>query len=163
MPRPRSRSTTASAVLVAHRRARPPLFHLFVRDIEIGIGGTGIRAAMLKVVTDEPGMTDDIITRVMTAAAIAHQQTGVPITTHSHPATRTGLVQQAFLREHGVSLDRVIIGHSGHTEDLAYLRELMDEGSTIGMDRFGMEHVLADDRRVRTVLAFCRALGTPIA
>ena len=29
----------------------------------------------------------------------------------------------------------------------------MDNGSTIGMDRFGMEHVLADDRRVRTVLA----------
>ena len=132
-----------------------PLVDLFVRDIEIGIGGTGIRAAMLKVVTDEPGMTDDV-TRVMTAAAIAHQQTGVPITTHSHPATRTGLVQQAFLREHGVSLDRVIIGHSGDTEDLAYLRELMDEGSTIGMDRFGMEHVLADDRRVRTVLALLR-------
>ena len=132
-----------------------PLVDLFVRDIEIGIGGTGIRAGMLKVVTDEPGMTDDV-TRVMTAAAIAHQQTGVPITTHSHPATRTGLVQQAFLREHGVSLDRVIIGHSGDTEDVAYLRELMDGGSTIGMDRFGMEHVLPDDRRVRTVLALLR-------
>ena len=28
----------------------------------------------------------------------------------------------------------------------------MDNGSTIGMDRFGMEHVLSDDRRVTTVL-----------
>ncbi len=28
----------------------------------------------------------------------------------------------------------------------------MDNGSTIGMDRFGMEHVLADERRVRTVV-----------
>ena len=28
----------------------------------------------------------------------------------------------------------------------------MDNGSTIGMDRFGMEHVLSDDRRVATVL-----------
>ena len=28
----------------------------------------------------------------------------------------------------------------------------MDNGSTIGMDRFGMEHVLPDDRRVATVL-----------
>ncbi len=132
-----------------------PLVDLFVRDIEVGIGGTGIRAGMLKIVTDEPGMTDDV-TRVMTAAAIAHQQTGVPITTHSYPATRTGLVQQTFLRKHGVHLDRVIIGHSGDTEDIAYLREMMDRGSTIGMDRFGMEHVLPDDRRVATVLALLR-------
>lgn len=29
----------------------------------------------------------------------------------------------------------------------------MDNGSTIGMDRFGMEHVLPDERRVRTVVA----------
>jgi phosphotriesterase-related protein len=47
----------------------------------------------------------------------------------------------------------VIIGHSGDSEDLTYLRTLMDNGSTIGMDRFGMEHVLPDDRRLRTVIA----------
>jgi phosphotriesterase-related protein len=29
----------------------------------------------------------------------------------------------------------------------------MDNGSTIGMDRFGMEHVLPDERRVGTVVA----------
>jgi phosphotriesterase-related protein len=132
-----------------------PLVELFVRDVEIGISGTTIRAGMLKVVTDEAGMTDDVV-RVMMAAAIAHQQTGVPITTHSHAASRNGLVQQAFLREHGVPLERVIIGHSGDSEDLAYLRDLMDKGSTIGMDRFGMEHVLSDDRRVRVVLALLR-------
>ena len=38
-----------------------------------------------------------------------------------------------------------------------YLRELMDNGSTIGMDRFGMEHVLPDERRVRTVVCAPRA------
>jgi phosphotriesterase-related protein len=89
----------------------------------------------------------------MSAAAIAHQETGVTITTHSHPASRNGLVQQAFLRERGVAAERIIIGHSGDCEDLDYLRELMDNGSTIGMDRFGMEHVLSDERRVGTVVA----------
>jgi phosphotriesterase-related protein len=29
----------------------------------------------------------------------------------------------------------------------------MDNGSTIGMDRFGMEHVLSDERRVGTIVA----------
>lgn len=128
-----------------------PLIELFVRDIEDGIGGTAVRAGMLKVMTDADGITADVA-RVLTAAAVAYEQTGVPITTHSHPASRSGLAQQAFLSDRGVALDRVIIGHSGDCEDLDYLRELMENGSTIGMDRFGMEHVLTDERRVRTLL-----------
>lgn len=128
------------------------LVELFVRDITQGIAGTSVRAGMLKVMTDAAGITPDVA-RVMEAAAIAHQETGVPITTHSHPASRNGLQQQEFLAERGVLPERVIIGHSGDSEDLDYLRSLMDNGSTIGMDRFGMEHILPDDRRVRTVLA----------
>jgi phosphotriesterase-related protein len=129
-----------------------PLVELFVGDIRDGIAGGKVRAGMIKVMTDEEGLTPDV-SRVMSAAAIAHQETGVTITTHSHPASRNGLEQQTFLGERGVPADRVIIGHSGDSEDLDYLRILMDNGSTIGMDRFGMEHVLSDDRRVRTVVA----------
>jgi phosphotriesterase-related protein len=129
-----------------------PLVELFIRDIREGISGRGVRAGMLKIVTDQDGLTPDI-ERVMSAAAAAHQATGVPITTHSHPASRNGLAQQEFLMNRGVRAERMIIGHSGDTEDLDYLRTLMDNGSTIGMDRFGMEHVLPDERRVRTVLA----------
>ncbi|HET9877680.1 MAG TPA: phosphotriesterase-related protein [Candidatus Limnocylindria bacterium] len=128
------------------------LVELFVRDITTGIAGTRVRAGMLKVMTDVAGITPDVA-RVMSAAAVAQQETGVPITTHSHPASRNGLLQQAFLTERGVAAGRLVIGHSGDSEDLEYLRELMDNGSTIGMDRFGMEHVLSDERRVRTVAA----------
>ena len=128
-----------------------PLAAMFIRDIEVGIGGTPVRAGMIKVMTGPAGWTPDVV-RVMTAAATAHVRTGVTITTHSVPELRNGLEQQAFLREHGVPADRIVIGHCGDTEDLDYLRELMDAGSTIGMDRFGMEHVLPDDRRVATVL-----------
>ena len=127
-----------------------PLVEMFVADIRDGIAGSDIRAAMLKVMTDEDGFTPDVV-RVMSAAAVAHQETGVPITTHSHPASGNGLGQQTFLVERGVDPERIVIGHSGDTEDLDYLRALMDNGSTIGMDRFGMEHVLSDERRVATV------------
>ena len=108
----------------------------FVRDISMGIARSGVRAGMLKVVTDAAGMTEDVA-RVMVAAAEAHRETGVAITTHSHPASRNGLEQQAFLGDRGVPADRIIIGHSGDTDDLADLREIMDNGSTIGLDRFG--------------------------
>lgn len=129
-----------------------PLTELFVGDIRAGIAGGTVKAGMLKVVTDVEGLTPDVA-RVMSAAAIAHQETGVTITTHSHPASRNGLEQQTFFQEKGVALERVIIGHSGDCEDIEYLRTLMDKGSTIGMDRFGMEHIVADERRVRTVVA----------
>lgn len=129
-----------------------PLVEMFIGDIEHGIAGTGVRAGMLKVVSDEPGITPDV-ERVFEAAAIAHQQTGVPITTHSHPQSRGGLTQQALLRRLGVPLDRVVIGHCGDSVDLDYLRAIADEGSYLGFDRFGMEHVLPDADRVRTLLA----------
>ncbi len=128
-----------------------PLLELFVRDIVEGIAGTPVRAGMLKVVTDVQGLTPDV-RRVMEAAATAHRRTGVPITTHTHAPSRNGRDQLAFFLERGVSPERLVIGHCGDSEDLDYLRELMDAGATIGMDRFGMEHVLPDDARLSTVL-----------
>ena len=127
-----------------------PLVEMFVTDIRDGIAGSDVKAAMLKVMTDEEGFTPDVV-RVMSAVVAAHQETGVSITTHSHPASQNGLGQQTFLVERGVDPERIVIGHSGDSEDLDYLRALMDNGSTIGMDRFGMEHVLTDERRVDTV------------
>jgi phosphotriesterase-related protein len=128
-----------------------PLLGLFLRDIEEGIADTGVRAAMLKIVTDEQGLTPDV-RRVMEAAATAQRRTGVPITTHTHAPSRNGRDQLRFFLDRGVTPDRLVIGHCGDSEDLDYLRELMDAGATIGMDRFGMEHVLADDARLSTVL-----------
>jgi phosphotriesterase-related protein len=129
-----------------------PLVEFFLRDLEEGIAGTGIRAALIKVVTDRPGLTPDV-RRVLEAAAVAHQQTGVPITTHTHAPSQNGRDQLSFLQKRDVDPSLLVIGHCGDTEDVAYLRELMDAGATIGMDRFGMEHVLPDERRVATVLA----------
>ena len=76
----------------------------------------------------------------------------MPITTHTHAPSRNGRDQLRFFLDRGVTPDRLVIGHCGDSQDLDYLRELMDAGATIGMDRFGMEHVLPDDARVSTVL-----------
>ena len=48
---------------------------MFVRDIEQGIADTGIKAAILKCATDEPGVTPGV-ERVLRAVAQAHRQTG---------------------------------------------------------------------------------------
>lgn len=127
---------------------------MFVRDIEHGIADTGIKAAILKCATDEPGLTAGV-ERVLRAVAQAHRQTGVPISTHTHAETRRGLEQQRVFAEEGVDLTRVIIGHCGDTTDLDYLTELIDAGSYIGMDRFGVDVYLPMEERVATVATMC--------
>jgi phosphotriesterase-related protein len=145
--------------LPLHYRLRGPgrlvdtpdaLVDLFVRDIEEGIAGSGIRAGIIKVMSTEAVLSADA-ERLLRAGAAAHVRTGVAISTHSEPRTRNGLAQQDLLVASGVAPSRIIIGHCGDSVDLDYLRAIMDRGSTIGMDRFGMEHVLPDAVRVSTL------------
>ena len=131
-----------------------PMVEMFVRDITEGIAGTGVKAAILKCATDEPGLTPGV-ERVLRAVAVAHRATGVPISTHTHARTRRGLEQQRVFAEEGVDLGRVIIGHSGDTTDLDYLKELIAAGSYIGMDRFGLDNILGFEHRVDTVARMC--------
>ncbi|GAB7066845.1 phosphotriesterase-related protein [Mycobacterium hodleri] len=131
-----------------------PMVDMFVRDIEHGVADTGVKAAILKCATDEPGVTPGV-ERVLRAVAQAHRQTGVPISTHTHAATRRGLDQQRIFAEEGVDLSRVVIGHSGDTTDIAYLEELIAEGSYLGMDRFGVDAYLGFEDRVNTVATMC--------
>jgi phosphotriesterase-related protein len=131
-----------------------PMVEMFTRDIEKGIADTGVRAAFLKcAIQDEltPG-----VERVMRAVAQTHLCTGAPITVHTNPWRGTGLVAQRVLREEGVDLRRVVVGHSGDSSDLDYLVALMDAGSFIGMDRFGLDLMLPFEERVDTVAQLCR-------
>ncbi len=127
---------------------------LFVRDIQVGIMDTGVKAGIIKCATDEPGVTPDV-ERILRAAAKAHRATGVPISTHTHPASEVGLKQQDVFESEGVDLSRVVIGHSGDSEDTDYLRKLCDRGSYIGMDRFGVDIYLPTPNRVATIAKMC--------
>ena len=128
---------------------------MFVHDIEVGIADTGVKAAILKCATDEPGVTPGV-ERVLRSVAQAHRATGVPISTHTHAGTRRGLEQQQIFAAEGVDLSRVVIGHSGDSTDIAYLEELMAAGSYLGMDRFGIEVMLPFEDRVNTVAVLCQ-------
>jgi phosphotriesterase-related protein len=127
---------------------------LFARDIEDGIMDTGVKAGIIKCATDEPGVTPDV-ERVLKACARAHRRTGVPISTHTHAKSEVGLKQQDVFESEGADLSRVVIGHSGDTEDTDYLRKLCDRGSYIGMDRFGVDIFLPTANRVATIARMC--------
>lgn len=127
---------------------------LFTRDITDGIMDTGVKAGIIKCATDEPGVTPDV-ERILRASAKAHRATGVPISTHTHAASQVGLKQQDVFESEGADLGRIVIGHSGDTEDVAYLKTLCDRGSFIGMDRFGIDIFLEGAKRVATIARMC--------
>jgi phosphotriesterase-related protein len=139
-----------------HHRAPREIAELFIGDLLDGIAGTDIRAGIIKCATEQEGLTEPI-ERVLRASAIAHRATGAVISTHSHAPSRSGELQQQIFEDEGVDLSRVIVGHSGDTEDLDYLTGLVAHGSYVGMDRFGSEAFVPDHRRMDVVAALCRA------
>jgi phosphotriesterase-related protein len=127
---------------------------LFERDVTTGIGDSGIRAAVLKVVTDQQGITSDV-ERLTRSIANVHVRTGTPICTHAHAQTERGLDQQRIFSEHGVDLSRVMIGHSNETTDLSYLERLIDNGSYVGWDRCGLDVVVPLADQLDTLAELC--------
>ncbi len=128
---------------------------LFERDLTTGIGDTGIRAAVLKVATDEQGITPDV-ERLARAVANVSARTGTVICTHAHAPTRRGLDQQRIFAEQGVDLGRVMIGHCNETTDLGYLEQLIDNGSYLGWDRCGLAVTVPLDVQLDTLSELCK-------
>ncbi len=108
---------------------------LFIREIEEGIEGSGVKAGIIKVASDAGGITDreEIVLR---AAARAQIRTGVRISTHTWSPDRVGEQQVRILREEGVDLNRVYIGHSNDDTDMGYLLGLLEQGVWLGLDRY---------------------------
>lgn len=133
-----------------------PMVDLFVGDIRDGIAGTSVKAAFLKCAIDAGGLTPGV-ERVMRAVAKAQLETGVPVTVHTHPGSRQGLVVKRVLcDEEGVDPRMVVLGHSGDSTDTDHLAELADAGFLLGMDRFGINLATTFEARADTVVELCR-------
>lgn len=126
----------------------------FLHDLTVGIQGTDVRAAFLKCAADEPGLTPDV-EKIHRAVARASLRSGAPVMAHSHPASRTGLESMRIFGEEGLDPAKVLIAHTGDTDDLDYIEELLATGCTIGMDRYGLDIFLPEAQRNATVLALC--------
>jgi phosphotriesterase-related protein len=136
-----------------------PLIELLVRDVTEGVGGTGIRAGVVKFACEQTP-PDDSARRMAAAVAEVHRRTGVPVLIHSDPfheggGNGTDLIK--ILEREGVPSDRVVMGHAGDSADLSYLRALADTGCMLGYDRYGMEALAPDEQRNRTLAALVRA------
>lgn len=89
-----------------------------VRDIEVGVDDTGIRAGIIGEVGCDRVLSA-VEERALRAAARAHRRTGVAITTHA-ARWPVGDAQLDLLVEEGADPGRVIIGHCDMVPDPGY-------------------------------------------
>jgi phosphotriesterase-related protein len=128
---------------------------IYIQEIREGIGETGIKAGAVKIATGA-GSVSDYERKLVTAAARAAMETGVPIISHTEQAT-CGHDQIDLVTGEGVPAERLVVGHSDGTEDLAYQRSLAERGAFVGFDRFGLSIFVPDQVRVRNLIALVRA------
>ena len=123
---------------------------IYIKELTEGIGETGIRAGLVKVATGSGGITD-YEKKLLTAGGRAAAQVGCPVITHTDDAS-CGLEQIAILVEQGVPAHRILVGHSDGREDHAYHCALAERGTYVGFDRFGIETMIPDERRIASVV-----------
>jgi phosphotriesterase-related protein len=114
-------------------RALGEITEFFIREIEQGIDGTGIKAGVIKVAARSDVMTPTE-EKVFKAAARASKATGIPVETHTNSRRRAGEKQAEIFEAEGVTPARVSLGHSDDTDDMKYLIGLAKRGYTLGMD-----------------------------
>lgn len=126
-----------------------------IDEIETGIDGTGLKAGIIA----EIGSSVDVITpdeaKVFTAAAIAHRETGRPISTHTSFSTM-GLEQLALLKQHGVALNRVVVGHCDLRDHFDDILRMIDQGAYVQFDTIGKNNYYPDEKRVATLCELAR-------
>jgi len=120
------------------------MYECFVRELTEGIGGSGIRAGIIKVAANLPAMTE-WEKRVFRAAARAHHQTQAPIATHACSGARN---QMDYLLQHGVDLNHTFYSHveaefgwEGRDleEETEYLMDIVRHGCYLLFNNFGFE------------------------
>ncbi len=118
-----------------------------IDEIEHGIDGTEMKAGIIA----EIGSSVDVITpdeaKVFTAAAIAHRETGRPISTHTSFSTM-GLEQLALLKKNGVDLSRVVVGHCDLKDNLDNILRMIEQGAYVQFDTIGKNNYYPDEKRV---------------
>ncbi len=122
---------------------------IYVREIEDGVGGSGIRPGIVKVATGD-GSVSDYERKLLTAGARAAKLTGVPVLSHTENCS-CGHDQIDIVTGEGLAPHRLLVGHSCGRDDHPYQKSLAERGAYVGFDRFGIEVFNSDENRMKNL------------
>jgi len=113
------------------------IYELFKKEITEGVHGTGIKAGVVKLASDDPQITAFEQTAFKAGVRVA-KETGVPIITHTQGPS-VGPVQQNLFLSLGANPKKIVIGHQNLSDDINYhLFQLSRPGFYIAFDRIGL-------------------------
>lgn len=110
----------------------------FITDATTGIARTGIRIGILGEQATGLGVITPHEEKCLRAAARAHRETGLALSTHTTHGTMA-LEQINILTDEGADFSRVLIGHMDTHPDLDYVRQVVDRGVHIAFDTIGKQ------------------------
>ena len=122
---------------------------IYIREIEDGIGSSGIKAGLIKIATGD-GAVSDYERRMLTAATRAARATGVRLISHTENCS-CGHDQIDIVTGEGLEADRLLVGHCDGRDDHPYQASLAARGAYVGFDRFGLEVFNSDETRMRNL------------
>lgn len=129
--------------LQVDRRSVESLADELVREIEGGVGETGIRPGIIgEIGTDKPWVSA-LEERVFRAVGRAARRTGLAVTTHA-VLSPVGLDQLGVLEAEGADPTRVVIGHADSYPVLAHLLAIVERGACVEFDFLGMRFTPAE-------------------
>ncbi len=130
---------------VEHKRVNEIADEL-IKDIQEGVGDTGIKAGLLKAGSSLNAITANE-EKMLRGAARAQRETGALISTHTEAGTMA-LEQIAIFKEENVPPEKILIGHMDRKLDYDYHLEVAKTGVTLGYDQFSKEKYAPDFRRI---------------
>ena len=132
----------------------------FLREVEKGVGETGIRCGVIKIATAGATISPNE-EKVLRAAGRVSRRTGVAITTHTDPEgwaeTNVGMKQLEVFLSEGADPGRVIIGHACGTPNIRYLLEILERGCFLSYDRVGAVRIMPDEVRAAVIAGLVAA------
>jgi predicted metal-dependent phosphotriesterase family hydrolase len=119
------------------RRSVEDLADELVREMEGGVGETGVRPGIIgEIGTDKPWVSARE-ERVFRAVARAARRTGLAVTTHA-VLSPVGLDQLRILEAEGADPSRVVIGHADSYPRLEHWLAIVERGASVELDFLGM-------------------------
>jgi phosphotriesterase-related protein len=126
------------------RNIEQDIYELFMKEIKVGIGKTGVKAGIIKLASSDPNLTD-YEKIVFKAGVRAAKETGLPITTHCQ-GPKVGPEQMDYFLSLGANPKKIQIGHQNNSTDLNYfLDQLKRPDFYLGFDRTSLGDVKAED------------------
>lgn len=135
---------------VLRQASSAQIAEVFIKEICEGIAGTKVKAGILGEIGTSFNKVLEDEARVFRAAAMAHLETGVPISTHTTLGTM-GREQLKIFKEQGIDLSHVVLCHMDLNSDTRYHVELARLGVFLGFDTAGKVQYQPDGVRVELV------------